>query len=216
MLKIAHGALLLLLVLTSRPLLAASPSVEVEALFPPSSAVLKIDGERKMLRAGQSFRAVTLISAKANSATIKVNGKTRTVGMSQHIGSSYEAVAQKRVTIQRDKRMQYLTNVALNGGTVLALIDTGASTVAMSGNQAKAIGIEYYAGTPIKIATASGVVDGYKITLRSVTVGGITVENVQATVTEGDFPNIVLLGMTYLRHVKMEEQDGVLSLSRMH
>jgi aspartyl protease family protein len=33
-------------------------------------------------------------------------------------------------------------------------------------------------------------------------------------VVEGDFPSMVLLGMTYLRHVKMEETGGVLSLSR--
>ena len=52
------------------------------------------------------------------------------------------------------------------------------------------------------------------VTLRSVSVGGIRVENVQATVLEGDFPSTILLGMTYLQHVDMEENNGVLSLSR--
>ena len=50
--------------------------------------------------------------------------------------------------------------------------------------------------------------------LRSVNVGGIKVNNVPATVIEGEFPNYVLLGMTYLRHVKMEENQGVMTLSR--
>lgn len=216
MLKIGSGALLLLALFASLPLLAATPTVEVEALLPPGAAVLKVDGKRKMLRAGESFGYVTLVSARTNSATIRVGGKTRTVGLSRHIGSSYEPVQEKRVTIQRDKRMQYLTNVSLNGRAVLALVDTGASTVALSSKQAKAVGIEYYGGEPIRVTTAGGVVNGYLVTLRSVNVGGITVENVQATITEGEYPDMVLLGMTYLRHVKMEEQDGVLSLSRMH
>ena len=38
------------------------------------------------------------------------------------------------------------------------------------------------------------------------------VDNVEATVVEGNFPSTVLLGMTYLRHVKME--TGGVSLSR--
>ena len=215
MLKVGSSALLLFF-LTSFSVFAATPSIELEALLPPNAAVLKVDGERKMLRAGQTFQGVTLVSAREKSATIKVGGETRTIGMSQHIGSSYEPAQETRVTILRDKRMQYLTNVALNGRTVLALVDTGASSVALSGNQAKAIGIEYYGGKPIRVSTASGIVDGFKVTLRSVAVGGITVENVQATITEGDFPDIVLLGMSYLRYVKMEEENGVLSLSRMH
>jgi aspartyl protease family protein len=33
-------------------------------------------------------------------------------------------------------------------------------------------------------------------------------------VVEGDFPATVLLGMTYLQHVKMQEHQGVLTLSR--
>ena len=56
--------------------------------------------------------------------------------------------------------------------------------------------------------------DAWLITLRSVSVGGIRVDNVQATVVEGSFPTTVLLGMSYLKHVEMKENNGVLSLSR--
>ena len=52
------------------------------------------------------------------------------------------------------------------------------------------------------------------VMLNSVSVGGIRVDNVEATVVESDFPATVLLGMSYVRHVKIEEQNGILSLSR--
>jgi aspartyl protease family protein len=54
----------------------------------------------------------------------------------------------------------------------------------------------------------------YSVTLQSVSVGGIQVDNVPATVLEGVFPGTVLLGMSYLRHVKLQEHNGILSLTR--
>ncbi len=49
--------------------LSAAPSIEVEALM-TDTAVLKIDGERKTLKAGQSYKGVTLISAYSRTATL--------------------------------------------------------------------------------------------------------------------------------------------------
>lgn len=205
----------LLLVLFCQIGTAQTLTVQVEALF-PKSAVLKIDGQRKMLRAGQSFNGVTLVSAETNSATIRLNGKTQTLGLSQHIGSSYEEPTEQRITVARDSYGQYRTSILINGRSVLALVDTGASSMAMSGDQAKALGIDFYGGQITRVSTASGISEAYSITLRSVSVGGITVENVRGSVIDGDYPSIVLLGMTYLSHVKMEEQGGVLSLSRVN
>jgi aspartyl protease family protein len=52
------------------------------------------------------------------------------------------------------------------------------------------------------------------ITLNSVAVGGIEVNNVPALVVEGSYPATILLGMSYLQHVKLQEHNGILSLSR--
>lgn len=193
--------------------LVAAPLVAVEALF-PNAAVLKVNGKRKMLKAGQTHEGVKLISAGATSVVVDIGGKRQTLGLSRHIGSAYEQVEAQSIQLSRDQSNQYRTNILINGRSVLALVDTGATTIAMSGNQARALGIEYYGGQLGRVSTASGLADAYSITLRSVSVGGIEVGNIRAAVVEGDYPTIVLLGMTYLQHVKMEEQDGVLTLSR--
>ena len=93
------------------------------------------------------------------------------------------------------------------------LVDTGANVVALSAAQANSLGIDFNAGEPSRVETASGITSAYSITLQSVSVGGIKIENVQATVVAGDYPTTVLLGMSYLQHVKIQEHNGILSLT---
>lgn len=193
---------------------AQSPDIVVEALL-PKTAVLKINGERKTLRAGDSYGGVTLLAADPKSATLSINGQEQVVGMSQHISSNYQQLVEQKITIPRDSRNQYNTMAAINGRSVEVMVDTGASSVALSANHANALGIDFYMGNPIRVETASGLTTGYEVTLRSVSVGGIEVNNVRGTVLEGPFPVTILLGMTYLRHVKMEEHNGILSLTKV-
>jgi len=200
--------------LLALPTVAQSPDIVVEALL-PNTVVLKVNGQRKTLRVGQSYAEITLLAADQQSATISVNGVQQTVGMSQHISTNYTEVSETRFTIPRDARNQYNTNAVINGRTVPVLVDTGASTVAISGVQAQAMGIDYFMGQHTPVETASGRTNGYTVMLRSVSVGGIEVNNVEAIVLDGNFPVTILLGMTYLRHVKMEEQNGILSLSKV-
>ena len=193
--------------------LGAPPVIEVEALF-TDAAVLRIDGQRKMLRVGESFREVTLVAAYSKTATLEVDGEPMVRGLSRRIGANYEAAAERVVHIQRDARLQYQTTAVINGHSMQALVDTGANVVALNSIQARAIGIDYRAGIPARVETASGSVEAWVVTLGSVSVGGIRVDNVQASVVEGEFPGTVLLGMTFLKHVKLQEGNGVLSLSR--
>ena len=205
-------ALAALLIATS-PAWSASAAIEVEALF-TDAAVLKIDGERKMLKAGQSYRGITLVAAHSSTATLDVDGQTLELGLSRRVGARYETPEAQVVSIPRDGLMQYQTNASINGRSVQVLVDTGANVVALNSAHALALGVDYTAGAPARVETASGTASAWVVTLRSVDVGGIRVDNVQATVVEGDYPSTVLLGMTYLRHVKMEETGGILSLSR--
>ena len=210
-----RGALLILTLLCLFPLgsVSAAPSIEVEALM-TDAAVLKIDGERKMLKAGQSYKGVTLVSAYSRTATLEVDGKQHVVGLSRRIGADFQEPKEQVVNIRRDERLQYNTSILINGRTMPALVDTGANLVALSSKHAQALSIDYKTGFQSQVETASGMVGAWLITLRSVSVGGIRVENVQATVVDGSFPTTILLGMSYLKHVEMKENNGVLSLSR--
>jgi aspartyl protease family protein len=189
-----------------------SSAVEVEALL-GETAVLMIDGQRKTLRVGQSFAGVTLVATQPTAATLEVNGRTETVGLSRRVGTNFQKTGEQVVTIPRDATMQYQTSATINGRSVLVRVDTGANMVAISSLQAKAMNIDYATGTSAQVETASGLTSAHAVTLQSVSVGGIQVENVPAMVVDGAYPGTILLGMSYLQHVKLQEHDGILSLS---
>jgi aspartyl protease family protein len=199
--------------LASAQVSAEQISVEIEALL-GNTAVININGERQTLRMGQTVDGVTLLAADPHSATVEINGQSQTLGLSQRVGTAYLEPTERVVTIARDAMMKYQTNATINGRSALVLVDTGANIVAISGEQAKAMNIDYSAGEPATVETASGLSSAHGITLRSVVVGGIEVNNVPAMVVDGAFPATILLGMSYLRHVKLQEHNGILSLSR--
>ena len=201
------------LALLALPPLAQAQAVAVEGLM-KDRAVLQIDGQRKLLRVGETFGSVTLVSVTGQGVVLDVAGERRELGLSRHIGSVFEQPTVQEVTIPRDSSMQYRTTALINGHSLPVLVDTGASMVAISVAHAKAMGIDYRDGQRAQVQTANGVANAYYVTLRSVSVGGIRVDNVQGAVVEGAFPDTGLLGMTYLRHVKLREEAGVLSFSR--
>jgi len=205
---------LVVLLLTLNSGVSAAPGVTVEGIM-PNAAVLKIDGQRKMLRVGEAFAGITLLAARNDKVTLDIDGERRVLGLSRHIGTQYQEPENRVVNIVRDERMQYLTTALINGQRTRVMVDTGANIVALSSDHAGALGIDYGDGERSVVETASGVANAYRITLRSVDVGGIRVNNVAASIVEGGYPSTVLLGMSYLRHVSLEENNGIMSLSRI-
>jgi aspartyl protease family protein len=191
---------------------AQSPEVEVRGLL-KGAAILSVNGQSKLIRVGESFDGVTLVQSNSRRATVEIDGESFEMTMSTRIASSYEVPDTRKVLIRRNEKMQYQTNASLNGHLMAVLVDTGANIIAMNQSQARAIGLPDDAGEASQVETASGMINARIVMLKSVDVGGIQVENVRASVLEGNFPTTVLLGMTYLRHVSMSETGGVLSLS---
>jgi len=209
--KVAHALLGLLLL--ALPIQATALSVQVQAIL-GETVVLVIDGQQQTLNVGESVSGVTLVAAQPTAATLEIMGETRTVPPSQTISTRFEAPREQVVTIVRDARLQYRTGAVINGRRAQVMVDTGANLVALSSAQARQMNIDYSGGKPSRVQTASGMGDAYAITLDTVSIGGIEVRNVPAMVVKGDYPAMILLGMSYLRHVSMQEKNGVLSLFR--
>ena len=64
--------------------------------------------------------------------------------------------------------------------------------------------------------TASGVVATWELTLDSVEVGGLKVNYVPAAVISGDHPYQVLLGMSYLKNLKVEHNGTTMLLQKKY
>jgi len=190
--------------------------VRVVGLF-SNAAVVKIQGEQRLLKVGKpSPEGVELLSADTQMATLLIDGKQYQLGLSRDHSGGYQERKTTSFQIDINDYGQYLTPGSINGRSVNFLVDTGATSVAMNSEQARILGIDFAAGQRGRSSTAGGVVISYRVMLDSVKVGEIEVRNVRAAVLEGVYPSYVLLGMTYLSQVEINENSGLLTLTKKY
>jgi aspartyl protease family protein len=192
---------------------SAVERIKVVALF-TDKAMVEIDGTRRLLKAGTpSPEGVKLISSNARGALIEVDGKRERYQLGASYGGNFARAEALEVRIARNRQGAFVTVGTINGRQVEMLVDTGATSVAMSEPEAKRLGIQYrLTGKRSGVSTASGYARAYKVNLDRVQVGEIALNNIDAVVIEGDSPRQVLLGMSFLNQVKMDVGDAVLVL----
>jgi aspartyl protease family protein len=208
---VARALAACLLLLSS---LALAAPAEVVGLF-SGRAVLRVPGAGEVLfKVGQEKHGIRLLAADAKSATVAYQGETHRLALSARIAGAFQPVTRQQVTINADSYGQYYVRGAINGQYVNFLVDTGASIVAISSAMADSIGIDYRRGERGRVQTAQGLADAFFVDLGQVTVSSLKANGVKAAVIQGAYPVDILLGMSFLRSVRMEEEDGVLQLSQ--
>lgn len=114
------------------------------------------------------------------------------------------------VRLSRNKLGHYVTAGTINKRPVTFLLDTGATGVAIPSSIAKQLGLKR--GRPIATRTANGTVTSYLTTLNDVSVGGITVTDVSATIAPGLRGREILLGMSFLKNIEFAQRGDTLIL----
>ncbi|MCU7932289.1 MAG: retroviral-like aspartic protease family protein [Candidatus Thiodiazotropha sp. (ex Codakia rugifera)] len=178
--------------------------------------MVSVDGVRRLLKLNQSSpEGLRLISATSKEAVIELDGERQTYPLGGHITTRFSKPEQLTAKVWRDQAGAYTTVGTINGLTVNFLVDTGATAVAMHANQAKRLGISYrLEGNPIYVHTANGTTPAYDVVLDRVQVGDITLRQIRGFVIDSNGPGRVLLGMSFLNRVKMEDQGSVLVLEQ--
>lgn len=162
----------------------------------PGRAEIVVDGLAvRSLRPGQkSPEGVELLETARDGAVFRVDGARLRLALGE---SNRPAVS-----LRADERGQFLARIVINGRATVALVDTGASAVALSATEARRLGIAYLDRPRVPVRTAGGTVAGYPVTLASVALGGIVLSDVEAVVSElADSPPVSLLGMSFLGRV---------------
>jgi len=120
-----------------------------------------------------------------------------------------------RIELPMGRDGHYRATVDVDGVPIDFIVDTGASDVVLSDDDAARLGIDVdslaFLGSA---ATANGTVRIAPVWLDRVTLGGITDRDVRASVTEGRL-DMSLLGMSYLRRFdRIEIANDRLILTR--
>ncbi|HEX3864123.1 MAG TPA: TIGR02281 family clan AA aspartic protease [Stellaceae bacterium] len=112
-----------------------------------------------------------------------------------------------------DRRGHVVLEGAVNGAPIKFLVDTGATLVALTLDDAANAGISHSDLVfNSSVSTANGIARVARIKLRELRVGQFTVSDVPAVVVE--HTNISLLGQSFLSRLdSYEMRDGVLTLN---
>lgn len=196
---------------------ARAAEVAVTALF-NGKAVISVDnGRPRTMSVGDiTPEGVKLVAATSESAVVEFAGKRQTVllGQGTRLGGGSIAPSSGQVTLMVGAGGHFWADGAINGGAVRFMVDTGATSIALSSETARRIGLNYSAGTRVGVRTASGSTSGFRVVLDTVRVGDITLSGVEALVLEGRYPVDTLLGMSFLSRTQMKRDGDILTLVR--
>lgn len=117
--------------------------------------------------------------------------------------------ASTEISIPRSRDGHFYVAGKINGQAVAFMVDTGASTVAVSRVTARRLGLP--PGRAVAVGTAGGMVRGEEVAGQALALGGIVVRDVRILVLP-DMPGEALLGQNVLRHLVVEQSAGAMVL----
>jgi aspartyl protease family protein len=195
----------------------ADTQVNIVGLYSNKAVLIINNGKPKTLSAGQISEGVKLLAANSLTATLQIEGKTRQLGMGQAATVSGAAASGvPTATLYADPAGHFVSDCQINGATLKFVVDTGATSVALNSGDAKYANIDYRRGQLVRVDTANGVTNAYRVTIATLKIGSITLNQVEGVVLEGGSPSVVLLGMTALNRLDMKRQDIALTLTKKY
>lgn len=183
-----------------------------------SQALLMVDGSApKGVAVGESFRGVKIIATRGDQAVVQIAGKNHTLRVGEapaSVGRGAEATGSK-VVLSAGSGGHFTTQGQVNGRAVSLMVDTGATYVVLSQAEADRAGLTYTTGQPVQMSTANGVIPGWRLKLNSVRIGDVVAYEVDAVVSSGAMP-YVLLGNSFLTRFQMTRTNDQMVLEKRY
>lgn len=117
-----------------------------------------------------------------------------------------------QVVLGRNRTGHYRARGEIDGHPVDFLLDTGATTVSIPAEVARAVGLR--GGSRVIANTANGPVTAYVVRLARVRVGQIELRDVEATINPSFKGEEVLLGMSFLKRLDFAQRGDTLTLTQ--
>jgi aspartyl protease family protein len=177
-------------------------------------ALLVIDGKAHTLAPGSTVLGVKLLRWQGEAAEVSFGGKTLTlqVGGTAQVGAAPAVAASREIVLSVGTGGHFMATGKVNGKTVNFMVDTGATLVAMSRDDAQRLGVDLSSAKLGVSQTANGPVQVQVVTLSAVRVGNVEVANVAAVVMPQPMPYL-LLGNSFLGRFQMQRDNDVMHLT---
>lgn len=180
-----------------------------------AKALLVIDGQPRALAPGQSHAGVKLLSLADGEARIERDGRVQVLRLGATPvaigGTARQDGGGREIVLAAGPGGHFVGQGSINGRAVQFMVDTGATSVAISQAEADRIGLEFRNGRRAMSSTANGTVPVHLLTLSAVRLGEVTVANVPAVVLPATMP-YVLLGNSFLGRFQMRRDNDTMRL----
>jgi aspartyl protease family protein len=168
---------------------------------------------------GDTYQGVKVISTAGDQAVVETQGRRQTLRVgdapASFGGNGGSTASGSKITIAAGSDGHFTTPGSINGRPVRFMVDTGASVIGMSVSEAERVGLNYKAGQSVRMGTANGVTQGWRVRLDSVRVGDVEVSGVDAVVMPQPM-TYVLLGNSFLTRFQMQRDNDMMTLQRRY
>lgn len=218
---------------------APSPQIILVGIMGNQAIITINNGTPRTLSPGQTYQGIKLISVQGNQATVAITNTqgtttqttlrigaapitleytqtaprspTNTAQQTQQTPPAQTAQREGMIVLERSRNGHFYTDATINQQNIHFIVDTGADTITLSGDDAKRLRINYQNATPIQVQTANGINVAYSVKLASITIQGITIRNIRADVMPS-MSGINLLGQNYLHLFHVETKNNTMTL----
>lgn len=194
---------------------ASAQNVALSGVMGSKGLVVINGASPKLLEAGQTHAGVKLLSASGDQAVVEMGGKRVNLRVGEapvSVGASVGSGGATKIVLPVGSGGHFMANGAINGKAIQFMVDTGATAVAIGINDAQRMGIDYQKGQPIRMSTANGVAQGWRVLFTAVRVGEVEVYNVEGVV--GPNMPFALLGNSFLSRFSMNRNSDTMVLER--
>ena len=205
--------------LASFALAAYAQGVQLQGMLGTKALLVVGGGTPRIVGPGETVNGVKVLSTQGDTAVVEIGGSRQTLRIGEapsSIGGSGNAPGSgSKIVLTAADGGHFMTAGRINGQQAQFMVDTGATTVAMSEMDARRLGLKYKEGRMAMYSTANGPVGVWLVKLASVRIGDVEVREVDANVVPSPMPYI-LLGNSFLNRFQMKRENDLMVLERRY
>jgi aspartyl protease family protein len=197
---------------------AGAQSVALQGMLGSKALLIVGGGAPKSVAPGETHQGVKVLSTAGDQAVVEIEGKRHTLRVGDapaSVGGGGGGARGSRIVLPVGSGGHFHAQGAINGRAVNFMVDTGATAVSLSAQDAQRVGLNYRNGRMVQMSTANGYTAAWLVKLASVRVGDVEVYDVDAVVSQQPMP-FVLLGNSFLNRFQMKRDNDQMILERRY
>jgi aspartyl protease family protein len=206
------GSALLACLLFAPPL--AAQEVGLAGIMGNKAMLIINGGQPEAVRVGETLDGVKVVSIQGDQVIVEIGGRKRPLRIGQQ-ASGAAADGSGKIVLAADGNGHFYTNGTINGASIRFIVDTGATMIFLGAGDARRLGLDFNGGERGFSQTANGQVQVSRVKLNTVSIGNITLHQVDAAISEKDMP-FALLGMSFLKRMEIQQDGATMTLRQRY